>query len=78
MSRASEEPCLHCAISEFLIREHRQQVGRHNICQVGQVVADMLASIEDRQVRVQVGSYVRREVVRMIDAAIEGNDEATA
>jgi hypothetical protein len=70
MSPATE-PCLHCAISELVLREYGQDLRQHHICQVGQVIAQMIASIEDRQARAQVGSYVRREVLKMIDEAIE-------
>lgn len=70
----SDDGCLHCAISGAIRGE---PIAFENICQVGQVVADMIASMPDT-VREQHGREVRQIINKMIDQAIAGTWPADA
>jgi len=63
--------CLHCAISKHLVERRRLNINFQNICEVGQVVADMIASLPV-SVRSDWGPDVKREINKMIDEAISG------
>ena len=64
--------CLHCAISKHLVERRRLNINFQNICEVGQVVADMIASIEDPISRAQWGHDTKRAINKMLDEVIAG------
>jgi len=67
-----EADCLHCLLSEYIMAQKRLKVSFQNMCEVGQIVADMVASIDDEDARRQFGSDAKREIVKMLDEAIAG------
>jgi len=64
--------CLHCLLSEHIMAHRGGRVSFRNMCEVGQIVADMIASIDDEDARRQFGSDAKREIVKMLDEALAG------
>jgi hypothetical protein len=65
--------CVHCAISKLLMR--RQELlplTSADVCLIGQVIADIVASVPADIDRELWGEQARREINRMLDEAIAG------
>jgi len=64
--------CMHCLLSEYIIKQRSAHISFRNVCEVGQVIADMIASIEDPISRAQWGHDAKRAINKMLDEVIAG------
>lgn len=62
--------CVHCAVSQILLA--RQPLTLADVCLLGQVIADIVASVRAATDREIWGRTAQREIGKMLDEAIAG------
>ncbi len=71
MADCIDPNCVHCAVSQLLLQRQPLALPA-DACLIGQVLADIVASVPDIHKRVVVARTVRDEIDRMLGEAVEG------